>query len=58
MVGVTSCVVSHSSNTASSERRIFSALTASPSRELVFLYQERKSDGELSNFFQLDNPRS
>ena len=27
-------------------------------RELVFLYQERKSDGEQSNFFQLDNPRS
>lgn len=27
-------------------------------RELVFLYQERKSDGQQSNFFQLVNPRS
>lgn len=27
-------------------------------RDLVFLYQERKSDGSTSNFFQLDNPRS
>ncbi|HSH81631.1 MAG TPA: hypothetical protein VLA19_24135 [Herpetosiphonaceae bacterium] len=25
-------------------------------RELVFLYQERKSDGSQSNFFRLDNP--
>lgn len=27
-------------------------------RELVFLYQEHKSDGTESNFFQLDNPES
>ena len=27
-------------------------------RELVFLYQEKKSDGDESNFFRLDNPRS
>ena len=27
-------------------------------RELVFLYQERKSDGSRSNFFKLDNPRT
>jgi hypothetical protein len=25
-------------------------------RELVFLFQERKSDGSQSNFFRLDNP--
>ena len=25
-------------------------------RQLVFLYQERKSDGSQSNFFRLDNP--
>lgn len=27
-------------------------------RERVFLYQERKSDGDKSNFFRLDDPRS
>ena len=26
-------------------------------RDLVFLYQERRSDGSASNFFRLDNPR-
>lgn len=26
-------------------------------RELVFLFQEHKSDGNTSNFFRLDNPR-
>ncbi len=25
-------------------------------RELVFVFQEHKSDGAQSNFFQLDNP--
>lgn len=26
-------------------------------RQLVFLYQERKADGNQSNFFRLDNPK-